>query len=45
METLEEELKRLEARLALININSPGRERLQERIAAIKLMLEVEGHE
>ena len=35
-ETPQEELKRLEARLKVINVDSPGRRRLEERIAELK---------
>ena len=42
METLEQELKRLEARLLLLNVNSTGKERIEQRIAEIKHKLEGE---
>lgn len=42
METLEQELKRLEARLQLLNVNSTGKERIVKRIEEIKSMMEGE---
>lgn len=40
MESLKTELVKLEQRLQLINVNSPGRDRIVRRIEEIKSILE-----